>query len=66
VPGATTAEFLQAAQNARVSPFQGGTPGTRKGGQVKHRTHADTRDLVLPAAHPGSPPQPVKVKQAQA
>ena len=55
-------DFLGAIQKARVSPFQGGTGGTRTGGQVKHRTHADTTDLVLPPPHPGSPPQPVKAK----
>ena len=62
MPGPSTMEFLGAIQKARVSPFQGGTGGTRTGGQVKHRTHADTTDLVLGPAHPGSPPQPVKAK----
>lgn len=52
--------FLQAVEKARVSPFQGGTGGFRPGGSVKHRTHADTTNLVLPPAHPGAPPTPVK------
>jgi hypothetical protein len=54
-------EFLGAVQKARVSPWQGGTGGYRPGGTVKHRTHADTQNLVLPPAHPGSPPQPKKL-----
>jgi len=55
-------DFLGAIQKARVSPFQGGTGGIRYGGQVKHRTHADTQNLMLPAMHPGRPSQPVKAK----
>ena len=62
MPGPSTMDFLEAVQKARVSPFQGGTGGYRPGGTVKHRTHADTTDLVLPPPHPGSPPQPVKAK----
>ena len=54
--------FLGAIQKARVSPWQGGTGGFRPGGQVKHRTHADTQTLVLPPAHLGTPPKPVKAK----